>query len=492
MAQLDYHRIHSLLFGVCAFSLAALAYCPNSYAGGKDGNNQIGSEARARLATQANFVSNARPSEESLTVPGKSQIYPLPSLEPVALVPNSVGEYALNSLPSLRTEFMDRRAAISQRRDYVFFTLENRLQEEAEKLALTNRAAHTAIVVMDPANGHILAMADKSPSIQHLTLHTGFPAASLFKVVTTAAALEKGTIRPDTKINFRGGVYALNEWNYLPDPRRDRMSLTVSEALGKSCNPVFGRIGLNLVGSSLLSYYARSFGFDMNLRFDAPLEPSSASVPFDDFGLSRTSAGFGEVRLSPVHAATIAAGLGHQGLMPKPIIIDKVISPDGVVRYQSKPEFLQRMIKPETNRTLLDMMEYTTTMGTSRREFMRKKDSVLSGIRVAAKTGTLKGDNPEGLTNWFIATAPIENPSIALAVVVVNSGGATSKASHIGRVLIQKYFGQDSPEIEPVVCKSKKTSVKKSKSQTISAKKYVKSSKTTHTKNKKSKKTKTK
>jgi peptidoglycan glycosyltransferase len=82
------------------------------------------------------------------------------------------------------------------------------------------------------------------------------------------------------------------------------------------------------------------------------------------------------------------------------------------------------------------MMTATTTIGTSRKEFLGKVP-----WEVAGKTGTLKGDNPKGLNNWFIGAAPLENPRIAVAVIVINPSQVSSKASHIGRLILERYLG---------------------------------------------------
>ena len=101
---------------------------------------------------------------------------------------------------------------------------------------------------------------------------------------------------------------------------------------------------------------------------------------------------------------------------------------------------LRHIVKPQTAELLLEMMESTTTIGTSKREFMLAGRPTLPGIRVAGKTGTLSGKSPRGLNNWFIGAAPISNPKIAVAVITVDARGATNKASHLARLIIQKYL----------------------------------------------------
>jgi len=85
-------------------------------------------------------------------------------------------------------------------------------------------------------------------------------------------------------------------------------------------------------------------------------------------------------------------------------------------------------------------MRYTTMVGTSRKEFAYRRKALINASQVAAKTGTLRGDDPEGITNWFLAAAPIDNPKIAVAVVVVDGHGASTRASRLGRMILEKYL----------------------------------------------------
>jgi len=347
---------------------------------------------------------------------------------------------SLLNIPRLDTLLLNRVAAITPKNEYIFFTLDPKLQALTERLIKESSSPHVAVVVMNPVTGKILALADKSPTIRNLALHADFPAASLFKVITAAAAVEQASISPYTNVAFRGGTYTLNQFNYLPNKSKDRRVMSVAEALGRSCNPVFGRIALRYLSPAVIRTYAEHFGFNEAIPFELPLALSQASIPQDDYQLSRTAAGFGAVFLSPVHAAAFMSGIANKGILPKPYLVDRIVSAKGEILYKGQPESLRRLVKPETAAKLLQMMEYTTTIGTSKREFILKNRPVMGNIEVAAKTGTLSGDNPEGINNWFIAAAPMNNPEIAVAVVVVHPGGISSRASHIGRKILQAYF----------------------------------------------------
>jgi len=363
------------------------------------------------------------------------------ALEPVEVYLSRSGDIVLGSFPSFSTTYDGKVASANALRQVTFYTLHPKLQKLAADLVRKADAPHVAIVAMEPSSGRILALAQKSRSIPNLLTHAGFPAASLFKVVTAAAALEQTKLQPDSTIRFRGGTYVLERWNYLPDPRRDRNSMSIREALARSCNAVFGRIALASLGSDALQEYVRSFGFNQPMKFERPLPVSKAHIPAEDpYQLSRTAAGFGEVNISPIHAAALMSGVANSGVMPRPVLVDSVLSSSGEPLFQSKAEMLRRMTSSKTAEELLDMMESTTTMGTSRKAFMRKNRPVLGDIAVAAKTGTLRGDDPIGLNHWLIAAAPLPNPQISVAVIVIDPRSSKWSASLLGRRMIEEYL----------------------------------------------------
>lgn len=366
----------------------------------------------------------------------------LSQLERVDLRVGQAGTVFLSELPQLNSLLNGRMASLSGRNEFVFYTVQPELQNFAADMVKKANAAHVAFVALEPASGKILAIAGKSNALTHPELHSGFPAASLFKIVTSTAAVERAGLSPETMIGFRGGLYTLNQWNYAPGKGRDTRLMSLADALGKSCNPVFSRVALKFLDPEVLRSYARAFGFNSNLRFDLPLPPSAATIPDNDFELGRTAAGFGQVTFSPIHAAAVMGGIANQGIMLRPALIDSVVDKNGAVLYQQRPQPLNRLMNAETSETILSMMEKTTTVGTSRRAFMLRNARLLPDIPVAAKTGTLRGKHPEGINNWFVAAAPIENPRVAVAVLVVHPTGNYLKASQLGRQFMQKFFNR--------------------------------------------------
>ena len=453
-------------------------------------NNFIGNPARlSGLQAMASNVDTA-PALDSRDPKYPFQNPSAAHLEPAELSSSRGGNVILTQLPNFQTTYSGQVAGISQRNEFVFYSLNPELQKFAQEVVDKVKTAHVAIVAMEPTSGRVLAIAEKSNSIRNLSLHSGFPAASLFKLVTAAAALEKASLDPDALIRFRGGTYALDRANYLPSTARDRRFMPFSEALGRSCNPVFGRIALKYLNPPTIRSYANAFGFNQDLGSALPLRASSAEIPDDEFELSRAAAGFGDVFISPLHAAALMSGIANHGKLPRPEIIDKIVSSSGRPVYVSQPVILNQIARPETTQKLMQMMENTVTTGTSRKEFNRNNRPIFPNFDVAAKTGTLRGDNPRGLNNWFIAAAPVGNPRIAVSVIVVDPSHLSTKASHIGRMMLEKFFyGRSSPKTAEVnnhsaarVYYSKKKTKSTIKLKTTKSTKSTKSIKSTKTK----------
>lgn len=306
------------------------------------------------------------------------------------------------------------------------YTLVPSLQKEAERVLSQYKVPYGAIVAMEPATGRILAMAEYSqaePLAEGLLLRATYPAASLAKVVTAAAALSTGKVSPNTVYRYEGSPYKLSERKLSPkNARREGNKSTLTQALGKSNNVVFAKVGADVVGPGGLSQAFDAFFFNREIPFDLPLQPSAAAVPCERYPLGCTSAGFGDVHLSPIHAALIASAVANGGTAMSPYVVEEVTDASGLSLYRGAPRELGRAVSPQVASALADMMRATVESGTSTRTFRRYARKLFNRVDIAGKTGTLDGDNPEGRYEWFIGFAPAENPKIAVAGLVVNQG----------------------------------------------------------------------
>lgn len=331
----------------------------------------------------------------------------------------------------------------------VHFTIDRALQERVEALYQQYDPVYAAFVAMDPETGKILAMVDYSnePHEGNLALKATYPAASVFKVVTSAAALDEGKISPKATFPVNGRFATLYKRNLTDTVNRFTKFITIEEAFAKSVNTVFAKIAMNRVGPDALQRYANGFGFNQHIDFDMPLDMGTVQVPKDDdFGLAEAGSGYTRRQtMSPIQGAMIAAAAINGGKMPAPYVVESVTNNDGKSVYEASPnDQLFRPIDQETARSLSMIMEHTITRGTARREYRDyNTHPVLSKLFIGAKTGSLSGDAPQGKYDWFVGFAQSSsNPKkkITYASMIVNRKYWRTKSSHIAREAMITYF----------------------------------------------------
>ena len=118
----------------------------------------------------------------------------------------------------------------------------------------------------------------------------------------------------------------------------------------------------------------------------------------------------------------VAATIANGGLLMRPYVVERVVAPDGSTVTTTKPDSLGRAISENTATDLAGMMEQVVRGGTG-------TAAQIPGIRVAGKTGTAETGANHVNTTWFICFAPIENPKVAVAVVLERqsaTGGTTA------------------------------------------------------------------
>jgi penicillin-binding protein A len=388
----------------------------------------------------------------------------------------------LSRVPDLGSLVPGTNMIRTSKGDQLTLTIDTKLQSQAEDIFRRGNPPYAAVVLMKPDSGKVLAIAGSSrygiPN-EIMPIRATFPAASLFKVITASAAIEERGLNGNTLVAFRGGDHELGVENYLPNVRQDRRIMTLEDAIGKSCNAVFARIAINHLTPTILQKYAERYGFNSPLPFSVSPQQSTFEVDDDSYDYARTAAGFGRALLSPVHAASIMSAIANSGLMMEPYLIDSIQNPKGEIIYQAKAQALRRTTSPETAAELLLMMRATAETGTGRRVFSSgTRAGSLRSIEVTGKTGTLKGNDPQGLYHWFIGAAPASNPEIVVSALVIDRGGSNLRATTLAGRMLESYFALKNGDSLPSAVfatapmgKGRVRSKKSLKSSTISAKK---------------------
>ncbi len=330
----------------------------------------------------------------------------------------------------------------------VRFTINAALQNRVMDVMQDNGVPFGVFVAIEPGSGKILALAGYSsidPTWRQKSYFSLYPMASLFKIITAAAALEMNKVEPETNFEYRGYSYSEDPkyWNIYPG--QSNQSMPLSLAMGKSINPVFGRLASDYVGTESLMDYAQRFGFNQTLFPALPIAPSKAAVPQDDRQLKLMGCGLGrEVKISPFHAAVIMAAIANQGEMMAPFMVQDVRDADNRMLYSIQARSIRRLVRSETANQLTHMLLTTVTHGTSRKAFHdRHGRPLLDSVTVAAKTGSINGTNPAGHYSWFAAYAPVDKPKIALVALIVNQNKWKIKASYLGAQALEQFFDKN-------------------------------------------------
>jgi cell division protein FtsI/penicillin-binding protein 2 len=308
-------------------------------------------------------------------------------------------------------------------------TLDPRLQARLEGILAAWTVPWGATVLLEPSTGRVIALAEHAETDRRLlggVLRARPPAASIFKIVTAAALLERG-VDPQESVCYHGGRHRLAPRLLEDDPRRDGSCLTLERAFGYSANVVFAKLADRTLAPAELRAEAERFLFNGSIPFEGAIEPSRAEIPDDRFGMANAAAGFGEVRLSPLHAALLGAVIANGGVLAPPRLVEAV---EG--EMAPAPHEPTRIVDEEIAERLAEMMRATVTEGTGRRVFRRPPPS-LRGVEVAGKTGSLFDRNPLRDWSWFVGYAPAENPQVVVATVVMNGPKWRVRAPSVAR-----------------------------------------------------------
>jgi len=317
-------------------------------------------------------------------------------------------------------------------------TLDPGLQRAAMRLLAAAHPGSGAIVVVDPRHGHVLAWAGlrdgaQAPSVVSTTLA---PAASLFKIVTTTALLERH-VDPNRVVCIEGGSAGIS-LEHLWRPRSGRaLCGPFREALGRSRNAVFAQLVTRYLGKDDIVRTAERFGFNGDAPLEVPVPVGTLTVPDGQLPFARAAAGFVGSRLSPVGAANLATTVATGGRMLRLHLVRRA---DGFELSRGR-RFVRRVMAEDTARELVRMMEVTVHSGTSLGAFTDESGrSYLGDVRAAGKTGTLQPNDDDPTTSWFVGFAPSREPRLVVSVLLENGPVWRRKANEIGRDLFRFYF----------------------------------------------------
>ena len=295
-------------------------------------------------------------------------------------------------------------------------TIDADLQQRAYEILARRRGAVAAV---RPDTGEVLALVSSPGSpVTERAADALYPLGSVFKIVSAAAGIDTETVGIESLFEDRaawqipGASLTIANPGNVPCGDSSQVSLLTSFVL--SCDLAFAELALEM-GSEILEAYAAAFGFGAAMEF--PLQ-----TPIPVFGAERSSdpdllasAGIGRLAYSsPLHMASLAAVVANGGRMAVPHLVASWTDADGDVIERVVPPPERRLVAAETAAELARMMERVITEGTG-------QEATVAGYRVAGKTGT--GRDADGRNHaWFVGFAPVDSPTIALAVMIEPGG----------------------------------------------------------------------
>lgn len=331
-----------------------------------------------------------------------------------------------------------------------YLKVETSLDQNLQKYLLRKmdrrNSSLIGITVMDAGTGRILALAgfNKSHPDDNPCLNSTIPAASIFKIVTAAAAVDHCGYKADTRMHFNGYKHTLYK-NQLKE-RINRYTNTVSfkNSFAQSINPVFGKLGVLKLGKSVLEEYAIAFGFNQPIAFELPLGASHLHIEPTVYNWAEIASGFNrDTTLSPIHGTMMVSAILNKGRMVSPSIVDSILDQEGKLLYEKQPGPPRRAMTSHAAEVLVDLMETTVRSGTARKSFRdRRRHKILSKLQIGGKTGSIYNRSHDARYDWFVGFANEKSgpQQLAVAVLVAHEEYIGTRATAYARMAMDYYF----------------------------------------------------
>lgn len=331
-----------------------------------------------------------------------------------------------------------------------------------------------SIIVMDVQTGELLALAtrptydpnrvgaggdpdywrrlnaDPDKPLLARAYQSTYPPGSTFKLVDATAGLLTGAVTPDGRMDqpcggvFRLGDTAFHCWGHI-----GHGSLTLTEAIGWSCNVYFYQLGLRL-GIEGIREYGSRYGLNEPTGIDLPHERAGQLPSLERLEerwgerwprgqICNNAIGQGDVLVSPLELLTMYASIANGGRLLEPRLVSRIVGPDGRPRRRLEPVVRRELELPDWVRQ---------TLITGMKNVLRRFGP--NPVELCGKTGT--SENPHGEPHaWFCGFAPADEPRLAVVIMIENGGFGESYIKYAKRLLAY-CFANGLPDDEPVGC----------------------------------------
>lgn len=305
------------------------------------------------------------------------------------------------------------------------------VEEKLDEAVEHYKAESATVIVMNPKNGEILAMASqprinlnqywifeeelKDTTPFNRAISETYEPGSVFKILTMAAALDSGKVDLDDK--FDVGQYFeyygsfIYNWNRKSWGQQDPLG-----CLQNSLNVCLAKIAIEEMGADTFYSYMQAFGVGRRTNIDLGGEETwPLSVPEDDgwYPINLATNSFGQgVAVTPIQMATAASAIANGGKMMKPHVVKAII--DNGETYETAPQVLSVPISEKTADTMNELLAKSLEGGEG-------SLALVDGYRIAGKTGTaeipVEGEYDSNLSNAsFVGWGPVDDPQFLVYV----------------------------------------------------------------------------
>ena len=327
------------------------------------------------------------------------------------------------------------------------YNIQKYAQQAAEKAMEEKKADQVAILIMNPQNGEIYAMVNvpefqlNEPfSLETLQLETApkdeeekqdllnqmwrntcindtYEPGSIFKVFTTAAALEAGVLNVNDNF-YCPGYRVVEDRRIRCHKTTGHGSETFPQGIQNSCNPVFIDIGLRL-GSEGFYKYFKQLGLTKKTGVDLPGEAGTITHKIENVGLVELATmSFGQsFQITPIQVATMASSTITGGVRVIPHLGVRVLNEDGDVVKEFSYE-TERVLSKETSQTMKELLESVVSEGGG-------KNAIIEGYEIGGKTATSQTlpRSAHKYISSFVGFAPADNPQVLALCIIYNPQG---------------------------------------------------------------------
>ena len=343
-------------------------------------------------------------------------------------------------------------------------------EQVATKVMEQKQADHVSILIMNPQNGEIYAMANvpefnlNEPFVLNYDAGRDMDAAkkqellnqmwrnpcindtyepgSTFKIITASAALEQGVVTLNDNF-FCPGYKIVEDRRIRCHKAGGHGAENFEQGLMNSCNPVFMELGLRL-GADNFYHYFRQFGLLSKTNIDLPGEAETIMHSLDNIGqVELATMSFGQsFQITPVELATTVSSIINGGRRVTPHFGVKVQTPDGedveILQYDQ----VDGIVSEETSKTMRTLLEKVVSEGSG-------KNAKIEGYAIGGKTATSQTlpRSAHKYISSFLGFAPAEEPTV-LCLVIINDPQGVYYGGTIAAPVCKEVFENILPYLE--------------------------------------------